>query len=136
MSSHEVVHGDVAYAALTLKGQNRDLLFNCVRGRKEIKRTGPQMLIAIAIFVSVTALFTQDRQKPAYLSLDLPAQQRAEVFIRRMTVEEKVTQLVNESRAIPKLSLAASHPGYWQRQTAGSSRTTEWRLRPADPPAM
>jgi len=94
------------------------------------------MLMAIAIFVSVTALFTQDRQKRAYLSLDLPAQQRAEVFIRRMTVEEKVTQLVNESRAIPKLSLAASHPGYWQRQTAGSSRTTEWRLRPADPPAM
>jgi len=47
------------------------------------------MLMAIAIFVSVTALFTQDRQKPAYLSLDLPAQERAEVFIRRMTVEEK-----------------------------------------------
>ena len=92
--------------------------------------------MAIATFVSVTALFTQDRQKPAYLSLDLPAQQRAEVFIRRMTVEEKVTQLVNESRAIPKLSLAASHAGYWQRQTAGSSRTTEWRLRLADPPAM
>jgi hypothetical protein len=86
--------------------------------------------MAIATFVSLTALFTQDRQKPAYLSLDLPAQQRAEVFIRRMTVEEKVTQLVNESRAIPKLSLAASHPGYWQRQTAGSSRTTEWRLWP------
>jgi hypothetical protein len=92
--------------------------------------------MAIATFVSVTALFTQDRQKPAYLSLDLPAQQRAEVFIRRMTVEEKVTQLVNESRAIPKLSLPASRLGYWQRQTAGSSRTTEWRLRPTDPPAM
>jgi hypothetical protein len=26
--------------------------------------------MAIATFVSVTALFTQDRQKPAYLSLD------------------------------------------------------------------
>jgi hypothetical protein len=73
--------------------------------------------MAIATFVSVTALFTQDRQKPAYLSLDLPAQQRAEVFIRRMTVEEKVTQLVNESRAIPKLSLPASHLGYWDTKT-------------------
>jgi hypothetical protein len=93
--------------------------------------------MAIATFVSVTALFTQDRQKPAYLSLDLPAQQRAEVFIRRMTVEEKVTQLVNESRAIPKLSL----PHHildtgTRRQTAGSATTTEWRLRPADPPTM
>jgi hypothetical protein len=73
--------------------------------------------MAIATFVSLTALFTQDRQKPAYLSPDLPAQQRAEVFIRRMTVEEKVTQLVNESRAIPKLSLAASHLGYWDTKT-------------------
>ena len=68
--------------------------------------------MAIATFVSVMALFTQDRQKPAYLSLDLPTQQRAEDFIRRMTVEEKVTQLVNESRAIPKLSLPELHPGY------------------------
>lgn len=73
--------------------------------------------MAIATFVSVTALFTQDRQKPAYLSLDLPAQQRAEDFVRRITVEEKVTHLVNESRAIPKLSLAASHLGYWDTKT-------------------
>ena len=103
-----------------------------------MKRTGPQLLMAIATFVSVTALFTQDRQKPAYLSLDLPAQQRAEDFIRRMTVEEKVTQLVNESRAIPKLSLPELHPGYRDTKTdhRGSSRTDEWRLRPADPPAM
>ena len=34
-----------------------------------------------------------------------------------MTVEEKVTQLVNESRAIPKLSLAASHLGYRDTKT-------------------
>jgi hypothetical protein len=101
-----------------------------------MKRTGAQILMAITTFLTVTALYAQDGQKPAYLNPDLPAPQRAEDLVRRMTVEEKVTQLVNESRAIPKLSLAASHPGYWQRQTAGSSRTTEWRLRPADPPAM
>jgi hypothetical protein len=34
-----------------------------------------------------------------------------------MTVEEKVTPLVNESRAIRKLSLAASHLGYWDTKT-------------------
>ncbi|HEY8203191.1 MAG TPA: fibronectin type III-like domain-contianing protein [Pyrinomonadaceae bacterium] len=34
-----------------------------------------------------------------------------------MTVEEKVTPLVNESRAIPKLSLAASDLGYWDTKT-------------------
>lgn len=72
-----------------------------------MKRTGAEILMAIATFLSVTALYAQDRQKPAYLSLDLPAQQRAEVFIRRMTVEEKVTQLVNESRAIPSVTSPA-----------------------------
>ena len=41
----------------------------------------------------------------------------AEDFVRRMTVEEKVTQLVNESRAIPKLSFAASRLGYWDPKT-------------------
>lgn len=34
-----------------------------------------------------------------------------------MTVEEKVTPLVKESRAIPKLSLPASHLGYWDTKT-------------------
>ena len=90
MSNHEVVHGDVARKLHSHSGAKIETYCSIVFAeRKEIKRTGPQMLMAIAIFVSVTALFTQDRQKPAYLSLDLPAQQRAEVFIRRMTVEEK-----------------------------------------------
>ena len=34
-----------------------------------------------------------------------------------MTVEEKVMQVVNESRAIPKLSLPASDLGYWDTKT-------------------
>jgi beta-glucosidase len=34
-----------------------------------------------------------------------------------MTVEEKVTQLVNQSRAIPKLSLPTSHLAYWDTKT-------------------
>lgn len=38
-----------------------------------MKRTGAQILMAIATFLSVTALYAQDRQKPAYLNLDLPA---------------------------------------------------------------
>ncbi|MBV9888660.1 MAG: glycoside hydrolase family 3 C-terminal domain-containing protein [Acidobacteria bacterium] len=46
-------------------------------------------------------------EKPAYLNPDLPAEQRAADLVRRMTLEEKVTQLVNQARAIPRLNIPA-----------------------------
>jgi len=91
-----------------------------------MKRTGAQILIAIATFLTVTALYAQDGQKPAYLNPDLPAPQRAEDLVRRMTVEEKVTQLVNQSRAIPRLNV----PDYdwWSEASHGvaTKGTTEF----------
>jgi beta-glucosidase len=91
-----------------------------------MKRTGAQILMAIATFLTVTALYAQDGQKPAYLNPDLPAPQRAEDLVRRMTVEEKVTQLVNQSRAIPRLSV----PDYdwWSEASHGVATrgTTEF----------
>lgn len=90
MSSHEVVHGDVARKLHSHSRAQIETYCSIVFAEgKRSREPARKMLMAIAIFVSVTALFTQDRQKPAYLSLDLPAQQRAEVFICRMTVEEK-----------------------------------------------
>ena len=44
-------------------------------------------------------------EKPAYLNTSLPAEQRAADLVHRMTVEEKVSQLVNQSRAIPRLNV-------------------------------
>jgi beta-glucosidase len=91
-----------------------------------MKRTGAQILMAIATFLTVTALYAQDGQKPAYLNPDLPAPQRAEDLVRRMTVEEKVTQLVNQSRAIPRLNV----PDYdwWSEASHGvaTKGTTEF----------
>jgi beta-glucosidase len=91
-----------------------------------MKRTGAQILMAIATFLTVTALYAQDGQKPAYLNPDLPAPQRAEDLVRRMTVEEKVTQLVNQSRAIPRLNI----PDYdwWSEASHGvaTQGTTEF----------
>ena len=55
----------------------------------------------------------QDAQKPAYLDPNLPAEQRAADLVGRMTLEEKATQLVNQSRAIPRLHV----PAYdWQSE--------------------
>ena len=68
-----------------------------------MKRTINRILLAIGTLSTVGALYAQNGHKPAYLNPALPAQQRAEDLVRRMTVEEKVTQLVNQSRAIPRL---------------------------------
>ena len=82
-----------------------------------MRRISARILVAIATFLPVAGLNGQDGQNPAYLNPDLPAQQRAEDLVRRMTVEEKVTQLVNQSRAIPKLSVPASHLAYSDTNT-------------------
>ena len=91
-----------------------------------MKRTSAQILMAIATFLTVTGLYAQNGQKPPYLNPDLAAQQRAEDLVRRMTVEEKVTQLVNQSRAIPRLNV----PDYdwWSEASHGvaTKGTTEF----------
>jgi len=44
---------------------------------------------------------------PAYLNTSLPAQARAVDLVHRMTLREKVSQLVNAARAIPRLGVPA-----------------------------
>jgi beta-glucosidase len=56
----------------------------------------------------------------------LPAEQRAVDLVHRMTVEEKVTQLTNQSRAVPRLNVPAYN--WWSEALHGvaSSGTTEF----------
>jgi len=93
---------------------------------REMKRAGERILMAIATFLTVSGLYAQNGEKPVYLNPALPAQQRAEDLVRRMTVEEKVTQLVNQSRAIPRLNV----PEYdwWSEASHGiaTKGTTEF----------
>ena len=60
------------------------------------------------------------------MNQSLSPQQRAADLVRRMTVEEKVTQLVNQSRAVPRLNV----PDYdwWSEALHGVARngTTEF----------
>jgi beta-glucosidase len=49
----------------------------------------------------------QTDAKAAYLKTSLPAEQRAADLVGRMTLEEKASQLVNQSRAIPRLNVPA-----------------------------
>jgi beta-glucosidase len=77
----------------------------------------------------VVVLFTcrSHAQTPlGYLDTSLPAQQRAQDLVHRMTVEEKVTQLVNQSRAIPRLKIPAYD--WWSEALHGvaANGTTEF----------
>ena len=66
-----------------------------------------RVVIAVIVFLGVGRLWSQSSGQPAYLNPALPAEQRAADLVHRMTVEEKVTQLVNQSRAVPRLNLPA-----------------------------
>jgi beta-glucosidase len=49
----------------------------------------------------------QNSAKPPYLNTDLSPQERAADLVHRMTLQEKASQLVNQSRAIPRLGVPA-----------------------------
>ena len=69
------------------------------------------MLRILVIFLlAVRSLLAQSAapsSAPAYLNPALPASARADDLISRMTLEEKASQLVNQSRAIPRLGIPA-----------------------------
>jgi len=94
---------------------------------EEMKRLNPRVLISIAIILAgFSGLHSQNVAQPAYLNRTLPPEQRAADLVRRMTVEEKVSQLVNQSRAVPRLNV----PEYdwWSESLHGVARngTTEF----------
>ncbi len=85
-----------------------------------------RILVAIAILFAVSRSWAQDAGKLAYLNPSLPPQQRAEDLVHRMTIEEKVTQLVNQARAIPRLNVPAYD--WWSEALHGvaTNGTTEF----------
>jgi len=85
-----------------------------------------RILLPIVALLSVGSLFAQNSEQPAYLNTALPPQQRAEDLVRRMTVAEKVTQLVNQARAIPRLKVPAYD--WWSEALHGvaTNGTTEF----------
>ena len=91
-----------------------------------MRTTGFRGPTAIIAFLCVGGLWSQSSEHPSYLNPALPAEQRAADLVHRMTVEEKVSQLVNQSRAVPRLKV----PDYdwWSEALHGVARngTTEF----------
>ena len=85
-----------------------------------------RILLVVPALLTAGPLCAQNSEQPAYLNPSLPAQQRAADLVHRMTVEEKVTQLTNQSRAISRLNVPAYN--WWSEALHGvaSSGTTEF----------
>ncbi len=64
-----------------------------------------RVVVLLALVYIASSLSAQNSEKPPYLKTSLSAEQRAADLVHRMTVEEKVSQLVNQSRAIPRLNV-------------------------------
>ena len=72
-----------------------------------MKKSRMQLLIAAMLLGGAVSVWAQGTEKPVYLDPKLPAEGRAEDLVKRMTLEEKASQLVNQARAIPRLNVPA-----------------------------
>jgi beta-glucosidase len=61
--------------------------------------------LGFTLCAAVLNVLAQDAAKPAYLDPSLSPEQRAADIVHRLTLEEKASQLVNQSRAIPRLNI-------------------------------
>ena len=91
-----------------------------------MQKASSRVLVVIILSVGAGLLWSQNSEQPAYLNTSLTAEQRATDLVHRMTIEEKVTQLVNQARAIPRLNVPAYD--WWSESLHGvaTNGTTEF----------
>src|ERR671936_853281 len=84
------------------------------------------VVLAASIILTSSLGIAQDTSKLPYMNPSLSPEQRAADLVHRMTLEEKASQLVNQARAIPRLSVPAYD--WWSEALHGVSvnGTTEF----------
>src|SRR5256885_4758588 len=84
------------------------------------------VVLAASIVPTASIAIAQDTSKLPYTNPKLSPEERAADLVHRMTLEEKASQLVNQSRAIPRLSVPAYD--WWSEALHGVSvnGTTEF----------
>src|SRR5579872_556961 len=80
-------------------------------------RTWPTAVLIAVLGALAAGAGAADAPKPAYLNTTLPAETRAADLVHRMTLQEKVSQLVNGARAIPRLGVPAYN--WWSEALHG-----------------
>ena len=82
----------------------------------------PRLAALLLVSVLVTSGTLGQTAKPApYLDPSLPTQQRVDDLVSRMTLDEKVAQLINTTPAIPRLGVSAYD--YWSEGLHGIARS-------------
>jgi beta-glucosidase len=77
------------------------------------------LVLSFGIFSS--GAFAQSPKPLPYLDPSLPTQQRVDDLVSRMTLDEKVAQLINTTPAIPRLNVPAYD--YWSEGLHGIARS-------------
>jgi len=86
------------------------------------RRRGPLAVLAVCAVLAATTDQLRARQATApYLNPDLPADKRAADLVSRMSLDEKVSQLVNDAPAIPRLNVPAYE--WWNECLHGVARS-------------
>jgi beta-glucosidase len=80
----------------------------------------------VLLAIGAPSAVAKSETRPAYLNPSLPPESRAADLVRRMTLEEKASELVNHSRAIPRLGVPAYD--WWSEALHGvaTKGTTEF----------
>ena len=78
------------------------------------------LILAALLPQTMSAQPVRTAQSPAYLDPTLPVDVRADDLLSRMTLEEKASQLVNQSRAIPRLNIPEYN--WWSEALHGVAR--------------
>jgi beta-glucosidase len=88
--------------------------------RRDVPKAAFRIPIAMIALLCAGSLYSQSLDNPAYLNPALSAEERAADLVHRMTVPEKVSQLVNQSRAVPRLNIPAYD--WWSEALHGVQR--------------
>ena len=86
---------------------------------RRIAWTGLLLLAACSIFTSKQTAFTADLDLP-YQNPSLPVEKRVDDLVSRMTLEEKVSQMMNAAPAIERLGVPAYE--WWNEALHGVAR--------------
>ncbi len=78
------------------------------------------LIFGITLFAQETKPSNEFQKKPDYLNINLPLEKRVNDLVSRLTLEEKVSQMVFDAPAIPRLNIPAYN--WWNECLHGVAR--------------
>ena len=79
-----------------------------------------RLFFSILLFISYSFYAQEKSNQPDYLNPDLPVNKRVDDLVSRMTLEEKISQMVNDAAAIDRLHIPEYN--WWNEGLHGVAR--------------